>query len=155
LSTPIQPVPDVVLAPEFPTLADRPAGTYNAKAAAWANGENAMAESVRQVALNVRNNAIATQELAEGVEQDKSDAQQAASDAQAAAAAAASTAGAQEWQSGHVYTVGEAVWSSINMQTYRRTTVGAGSIDPSLDPDNWALLGGASLATLHATALLF
>ena len=64
MSTPIQPVPDIVLASEFPTLADRPAGTYNAKAAAWANSENAMAQSVREVALNVENNAIAAGERA-------------------------------------------------------------------------------------------
>lgn len=64
MSTEIQPVPDVILASEFPSLADRPAGTYNAKAKAWADSENAMAESVREIAVVGHNNAVAATEQA-------------------------------------------------------------------------------------------
>lgn len=135
MSTPIVPVPDVVLASEFPTLADRPAGTYNAKAAAWANSENAMAQSVREVALTVQNNAIATDERA-GI------ADAAAVRAEAAANSAQQSAGATEWESGKTYAAGEVVWSPIDFQSYRRRTAGSSTIDPSEDAATWELLGG-------------
>ena len=65
MSTEIQPVPDVVLADEFPTLADRPAGTYNQKSAAWANSENAMSIRNREIAVVTHNNATAAREAAD------------------------------------------------------------------------------------------
>lgn len=65
MTTPIQPVPDVILASEFPSLADRPAGTYNAKAKAWADSENAMATRTREIALTAKNNAEAAREAAD------------------------------------------------------------------------------------------
>lgn len=64
MSTEIQPVPDVVLASEFPSLADRLAGTYNAKAKAWADSENAMSIRNREIALTAKNNATAAHEAA-------------------------------------------------------------------------------------------
>lgn len=142
MSTPIVPVPEVVLAPEFPTLADRPAGTYNTKAAAWANGENLMATRLGEIAVVTYHNALAAHDRAQTAEQHKDAAAKSASDAAAAANAAATTVGAQQWQSGKPYAVGDAAWSPLNMQTYRRITAGAGALDPSLDPDKWALLGG-------------
>lgn len=63
--TAIVTVPPVVLAPEFPTTADRQAGIYNAKAKAWADGENAMATSVRDIAVSAATNASAAQEMAQ------------------------------------------------------------------------------------------
>lgn len=64
MSTPIIPAPAVVLASDFPTAADRPAGNYNSKAIAWAGSENAMATSVKALADNAENNAIAAEEQA-------------------------------------------------------------------------------------------
>lgn len=64
MSTPIQPVPDAVLASEFPSLADRPAGTYNAKAKAWADTSVDMAENLRDIAVNAHSNAVAAEERA-------------------------------------------------------------------------------------------
>ncbi|NYT81453.1 hypothetical protein H0A70_08115 [Alcaligenaceae bacterium] len=64
MSTPIVSVPDVVLASEFPSLADRPAGTYNAKAKSWADSENAMSIRNREIALTAQVNAQAANERA-------------------------------------------------------------------------------------------
>lgn len=94
MSTPIQPVPDVVLASEFPSLADRPAGTYNAKAKAWADSENAMAQRTREIALTAHNNAIAAEEQAQAAAL----ATGGAEDAKEAAEAARDKA--QEWAEG-------------------------------------------------------
>ena len=55
-----------------------------------------------------------------------------------AAAGSAAVAGAVAWVSGVTYAVGDARYSPINMQTYRRKVAGAGATDPSLDATNWA-----------------
>lgn len=78
MSTEIQPVPDVILASEFPSLADRPAGTYNAKAKAWADSENAMSVRLREIALVTMNNALVAEESAASVVEDAQDAREAA-----------------------------------------------------------------------------
>lgn len=62
--TEIQPVPELILASEFPTLADRPAGLYNQKAADWADSENAMVQRARETALVTHNNAQVSVEQA-------------------------------------------------------------------------------------------
>lgn len=64
MSTEILPVPDVVLASEFPSLADRPAGTYNTKAKAWADSENAMSLRNHEIAVVTWNNAVVAREAA-------------------------------------------------------------------------------------------
>ncbi len=56
-----------------------------------------------------------------------------------AAAGSASVAGATLWVSGTTYALGDARYSPINLQTYRRSVAGAGTTDPSLDPTNWTL----------------
>lgn len=65
MSTPIQPVPDVVLASEFPSLADRPAGTYNQKAKAFADSANPMSVRNREIAVVGHNNAVVATEQAD------------------------------------------------------------------------------------------
>lgn len=65
MPTDIQPVPPEPTPPEFPTLADRPAGTYNQKAYAWATywgGE--MMTRLMALVVNVWNNASAAFEYA-------------------------------------------------------------------------------------------
>jgi hypothetical protein len=54
--------------------------------------------------------------------------------------ATASVAGVTGWVSGQAYAAGEAVWSLVTFQTYRRSMSGAGTIDPSQDAANWELL---------------
>jgi hypothetical protein len=55
-----------------------------------------------------------------------------------AAAGSALVAGAVAWVSGTTYAIGDCRYSPINLQTYRRRTDGAGTIDPSADSTNWA-----------------
>jgi len=57
-----------------------------------------------------------------------------------AAAGSALVAGAVLWVSGTTYAVGDARYSPINLQTYRRKVAGAGITDPSLDLTNWAIV---------------
>lgn len=68
MSTPIQPVPVVVLPAPFPTTADRVAGLYNAKAKVWADKEAEMAQSLYNISLVTYNNAMAANERAEAAE---------------------------------------------------------------------------------------
>ena len=60
--------------------------------------------------------------------------------ASAAAIAALAAADAGLWVSGTTYAIGDNVISPVSFQTYRRTTNGAGTTDPSLDAANYALL---------------
>lgn len=72
--------------------------------------------------------------------------------AEASASAALAVAGAELWVSGTTYAIGDAVWSPINLQTYRRKTNGAGTTDPSLDATNWASLGASGgISTVTTT----
>lgn len=67
-----------------------------------------------------------------------------ASAAAIAAAGSAAAAGAIAWVSGTTYSVGNARYSPIDYQTYRRKTNGAGTTDPSLDSTNWARVNVAA-----------
>ncbi|MFM9880898.1 MAG: hypothetical protein ACKVOO_10870 [Burkholderiaceae bacterium] len=63
-----------------------------------------------------------------------------------AAATAAAAAGAIAWVSGTTYAIGNVRYSLVNFQSYRRTTAGAGTTDPSLDGANWTrIVLGATL----------
>lgn len=57
-----------------------------------------------------------------------------------AASGAAAAAGAIAWVSGTTYAIGDARYSLLDLQTYRRKTAGAGTTDPSADATNWARL---------------
>lgn len=67
-----------------------------------------------------------------------------------AAAGSALVAGAIVWVSGTTYAVGDARYSPINMQTYRRKVAGAGTTDPSLDLTNWSLAADAGAKLLRS-----
>jgi len=71
-----------------------------------------------------------------------------------ASANSALVAGAVAWVSGTTYAIGDTRYSPINFQTYRRTTSGAGTTDPSLDSTNWtkALASGVTSVTTATTA---
>ena len=60
-----------------------------------------------------------------------------------AAAGSALVAGAVVWVSGTTYAVGDARYSSINLQTYRSATVHTSTVDPSLDDVNWVQVSPA------------
>lgn len=80
---------------------------------------------------------------------------QAVSDIQAGAAAAAAGAAAAnaiKWVSGS-FSDGNARWSPLNYQSYRKKGDGPGTTDPSLDPTNWASLGSAQLPGAVAMTL--
>jgi hypothetical protein len=53
------------------------------------------------------------------------------------ATTSAINAGATLWVSGTTYAIGDARYSAVTGQTYRRLTAGAGTIDPSTDTTNW------------------
>jgi hypothetical protein len=53
------------------------------------------------------------------------------------ATTSAINAGATLWVSGTTYAIGDARYSPITGQTYRRQTAGAGTTDPSADTTNW------------------
>lgn len=63
-----------------------------------------------------------------------------AQEAAASAAAAVAVSGAVKWVSGTTYAEGVVVWSPITYVSYRRKTAGAGTLDPSVDSTNWAVL---------------
>ena len=62
--------------------------------------------------------------------------------ASAQAVAAVAAANAIAWVSGTTYAIGDARYSLVNFQTYRRLTTGAGTTDPSADATNWILVTG-------------
>ncbi len=127
----IQPVPAEPVAPEFPALADKASGTYNAKAYAWGTGMPGFATGIKALADNVHHNATEAEDAASAAEM----ASQAAA---ASAATAATVAGATVWVSGTTYAQYAAVIDPTNFQTYRRrSSAGSGSTRPGLDPTNW------------------
>jgi hypothetical protein len=64
MTIPAVAIPALVLASEFPTGADRTAGTFNSKSVAWANSENAMATRTREIAEAARLNALTANQAA-------------------------------------------------------------------------------------------
>jgi hypothetical protein len=64
MTIPAVAIPAMVLASEFPTGADRTAGTFNTKSVAWANSENAMATRTREIAEAARLNAVTANQAA-------------------------------------------------------------------------------------------
>lgn len=69
--------------------------------------------------------------------------------------AAASFLNTPLWVSGTTYAYGNTVFSPIDLQTYRCQVAGVSTTDPSQDPTNWAVLGGASDFVSAMAALTF
>jgi len=67
----------------------------------------------------------------------------------AAAASSALSAGATVWVSGTTYAIGNARYSPLNSQMYRRLTAGAGTTDPSLDTTNWIIINGITSEAIN------
>jgi hypothetical protein len=72
MTIPAVAIPALVLASEFPTGADRTAGTFNTKSVAWANSENAMATRTREIAEAARLNAVTANQAATEANEDAS-----------------------------------------------------------------------------------
>lgn len=77
-----------------------------------------------------------------------------AATAAVAAASAVAASGAAIWVTGTTYAIGDVRWSPVDYKSYRRKTNGAGSIDPSADSTNWALLAGQGDVSLTGTQTL-
>lgn len=75
---------------------------------------------------------------ANALEENVNSAEASATNSASSAAGAATAAGATIWVSGTTYAIGNARFSPVDFQTYRRKTAGAGTTDPSLDATNWA-----------------
>jgi hypothetical protein len=86
---------------------------------------------------NAYANAVDAASSAVSAAASSSSASDSASSASANAVAAAASAGASVWVSGTTYALGDARYSPINVQVYRRIVAGAGTTDPSLDATNW------------------
>lgn len=74
--------------------------------------------------------------------------------AAAAQAAAEAASSATVWISGTSYIIGNVRWSPLNYLSYRRTTNGAGTTDPSLDTTNWAALTATAPAGAYQITYL-
>lgn len=71
-----------------------------------------------------------------------------ASTASIQAAAAVSGVNAVAWVAGTAYTAGESRYSPLDFRTYRRTTNGGGTTDPSIDPTNWRMISDRGIAPM-------
>lgn len=129
------PPPAITAAPTpYPVRNDRT--TFSTRVDAFVTWLIAAVAEFAAVATNVYNNAV--------------DAYNNANIASAAAADAIAATGAIAWVSGTNYVIGDGRYSPIDFQSYRRITNGAGTIDPSLDVTNWALVG-ASISAAETT----
>lgn len=86
--TDIVPIPEGVNSSEFPTNADRTAGTFNPKVVAWASTTRAQSIRDREIAVATRTNALAGKEAADVAVPAGAAAVEAAAQAVPAAAAA-------------------------------------------------------------------
>lgn len=148
-------IPDLPPAP----LRSEPEDVFAEKASAFVGAMNPWGQVINEVAEWIREK---WEEIIQAVPitlnaRDRSES--AANVAEAAADMAVSVVNAQEWDAGNVYVIGEAVWSPLDFQTYRRRTNGSSPDDPSIDPVNWARVETSTatvpLAKLHANALSF
>jgi flagellar basal body rod protein FlgC len=65
--------------------------------------------------------------------------------AQASADIAVNAVNAISWVSGTTYAIGDVRYSTLNFQTYRRKTAGAGTTDPQNDNTNWEKISGVNV----------
>ena len=98
-------------------------------AAATANGAAQVTLAANQVTLATAQVALATNQATTAAGH--------AATALTHATTSAVNAGAVLWVSGTTYAIGDARYSAVTGQTYRRLTAGAGTIDPSSDATNW------------------
>ena len=127
----VTPPPTVGALPAAPDPNDRT--TFNIRAYPWAAAQATFNTQVVALAANVFGNAT-----------DAATSAGTASTQATIAVGAANASGAVAWVSGTSYAIGDARYSPLSFATYRRRTVGAGAIDPSLDAANWAAINPQS-----------
>lgn len=145
MTNPVIPTPISAL-PPAPLVTDNQA-QFDAKAFPFTEGLSVLHTEVNLTASQTYQNALSAGESSQ-------DAEAAAAAAQASANAAASISGATKWVSGETYADGAVVWSPANFLAYRRKSSGAGTLDPSMDIQNWASIG-MNLAQVCAVTLSF
>jgi hypothetical protein len=142
----VTPPPSITPAPT-PAPQRGEKSTFSARVDAFVTWLTAAVGQFGAVATNVKDNAADAFGSA-------TTAANAATTATGAANAAATSAGATLWVSGQSVAQYAAKISTLNAQTYRRkTATGSGTVDPSLDSVNYALLSvGQSAMELLAVA---
>ena len=128
--------PSVTALPTPPSTASP--STFDTRADAFLGALPALQTEFDALADNVFDNATDAAASATTATTQAGIATTQASNAAASAIAAASAAGASIWVSGTTYAIGDARYSPINVQVYRRITAGAGTTDPSQDSANWS-----------------
>lgn len=126
----VSPTPITAL-PTPPVLSDL--STFSARTDAFINALPTFRTENNNLASNVYNNAI---DAATNATSAANSAINAATQA-GLAAASAGVAGAIAWVSGTTYAIGDLRYSLATLQTYRRVTNGAGTVDPASDSVNW------------------
>jgi hypothetical protein len=121
--------PAVAALPAPPDPNDR--STFNARAYPWSVAQQTLATNLASLGANVFGNAT--------------EAFDSAATATAQANAAIAAAGAVLWVSGTNYAAGAAVYSPINLASYRTGTAGISSTDPSIDTARWTRLGASGV----------
>lgn len=152
---------DLPIIPDLPPapLRNDPEEMFAEKGSAFVGAMTAWGQAVNDVAAAIRGWWADVMAAVPQVLNARDVTVNASDEAVAAANMAVSVVGAVEWDANATYAIGDAVWSPMDLQTYRRRTNGSTPSDPSTDPTNWepvrASEGGANLAQLHANALSF
>lgn len=135
-------VPAYTNPPDFPSLSDKPAGTYNSKAYAWAQAMPTLGTSVKAIGDATYTNAQHAETQATAASGSATNAGNSATAAAASALAASNTVATIP-----VGTIDDGVtslvkvWSSIKVNTY-------------LSGKQATLVSGTSIKTLNGTSLL-
>lgn len=130
---PYTPVPIDAL----PPAPIRDSATFAADASTYVDAIPSWRAQANALAANMLANAGETALSAATALEGATAAGAAAAAAAASANAAAAAISAPLWVSGATYAADALVRSPTNQFAYRRLTVGAGSVDPALDPINW------------------
>lgn len=109
--------------------------TFSSRVDAFLMWMAAAVAQFQQLATNVYDNAVEAFQNAAAAEAS-------ASLAASQAAAAQAVTGVAAFNPAKAYTAGEAAFSLINGQTYRRLTAGTSATNPANDQTNWRLIAG-------------
>ena len=112
--------------------------TFSTRADALLGALAGFVSETNLVGGEVNANATSASNSATSATNSATSATNSASNAAGNAVSAAASAGASIWVSGTNYSVGDARFSPINIQVFRRLIAGAGTLDPSLDNVNWS-----------------
>ena len=137
---PTSPTPITAL-PTPPSRDD--SANFSARADAFVGALPTFGTQANSLATNVYNNAVEADADAVAADASAVAAAASAAAANASAQAAAISSDVNAWVSGTTYAIGDTVYSPITYFTYRRTTNGGGTTDPSADGSNWQLISGS------------